>query len=153
MTGGVLVKESVEEERVQRAYRRVVLDESDLAQVVRALVRLDDVAQNLFAAFGAEVDDAPPFQFEPKLVDDVAVVDERHGGIDYAVYAVAVGKREDLFGRHIRAKVLAAERRLARAGEVVAFRHADGEVGAERVGVVQSGEFLFGKPSRARGQI
>ena len=153
VTGGVLVKESVEEKSVQRAYRRVVLDESDLAQVVRAFVRLDDVAQDLFAALGAEVDNASLFEFEPKLVDDVAVVNERHGRIDYAVDAVAVGEREHLFGRHVRAKVLAAERRLARAGEVVAFRHADGEVGAERVGVVQSGEFLFGKPSRARGQI
>ena len=96
MAGGVLVKEGVVEQEVLVGNRAVVGDQGRFAEVGRSLVHGDGGFQGLLSPLRAGLHDFALLHHEAELVDDVAVVDQRHGGIDHAVGPGFQGGGEDL---------------------------------------------------------
>ena len=137
MAGSIFVEKGVVEENFLVGDGTVVGDERDLAEIRRALVLGDGGAQDVLALFGVQVDDPAVLDDKVEILNDVAVVDKRHGGIDHAVDAGLKRGGEDLLGRHVGDEGVARAAEVAAAGPDVRFRQADRKIRAERVAVVQ----------------
>ena len=80
---------------------------------------------------------------EVELVDDVAAVHQRHGGIDHTVDAGFQRGSENLLRRHIGHEFHPVFHHGVAGGPEMVLRQLDGEVSAQRIGVVQVFEVVL----------
>ena len=87
---------------------------------------------------GIVVHYAARLELNPKIVDLVTVVDERHGRVHDTVGTHAIGRSEDLLGGNVGEEGMSIGRLALAAGPLVTFRHANRQIGSVRSGVVQA---------------
>ena len=108
-----------------------------LIQTHGALVYTDGGFQEFLALFCMGLYDLAVPDDEVELVDDVAAVHQRHGGIDHAVDAGFQRGGENLLRRHIGHEFHAVFHHGVAGGPEMVLRQLDSEVSAQRVGVVE----------------
>ena len=123
VAGRVFVEEGVVEEDAHLGDGGAGRDQGDLAEVGRALVGLEDGLEGVIARLRPEIDDLAAREPEPEAVDQAAVIVEGQGAVNGAVGAAAVGRGENLLGRHIGEKADAVGRFRAAARPAVPLRH------------------------------
>ena len=89
-----------------------------------------------------EAHDSAALEFEPKMLDQAALIDERLRGHDAARDAVALRQRVDFFRRQVRDERHMRRRHLRTARPEMAFRQLDPEVCAELVCIMQAGKVI-----------
>src|SRR5690242_15334337 len=99
---GVLVEESVVEERPGLADAGLLRHERQLAEPVRVLAGLEMCADDVSARLGLDSDEPPVLEPELETADELAAVTERQSRAQRPLRPPRIGCREDLLGRHVR---------------------------------------------------
>src|SRR5262249_41700126 len=103
VTRGVLVEQRVVEDRAERPDPALAVDERELAEPSRALVRRRTRPQRLDVLVRVDLERATPFEADAEAADERRVSqNEWLGRRDMAVDPLRVGCGEDLLGRDVR---------------------------------------------------
>ena len=143
MAGSVFVKQGVVEQNLLIGNGAVIGDQSHFSEVAGALVYTDGGFQEFLTLFGVGFHDLAVPDDEVELVDDVATVHQRHGGIDHAVNAGFQRGGENFLRGHIGHEFHTVFHHGVAGGPEMVLRQLDGEVSAQRVGVVEILEVIL----------
>ena len=153
MAGGILIEERVVEEQAGLVDRRLLRHERALAKIVAALVHADDLLENILSLFGFYLHGAALFKADGEILDELARIGERLRGVNDALGSAAVGRGEDLLGRHVGIVDNALHRLVASGVELGRRDEADLEIRAVRGMVAQLAEMEIVQILAARLEI
>ena len=108
-----------------------------------ALVGIDDACERRLAHAGVVIHHVTVLELDPKIIDLVAVVDERHGRVHDTVSAHAIGRGEDLLGGDVGEEGMTVGGLALTAGPLMALRHTNRQIGSVRSGVVQAVKLII----------
>ena len=137
MAASVLIIERIVEQNATFADRRVLGDERDLAQTSGTFVGVNDARKRRLAHAGIVVHYAAGLELNPKIVNLVTVVNERHSRIHDTVDAHTIRRGEDFLGGNVGEEGVPIGRLALAAGPLVTFRHANRQIGSICRGVMQ----------------
>ena len=126
----VLVEERVQERQARAADARVAVDECDLAEHRRAVVRAKLLTHHVRARRRVCLDCAAALETDLEVAHDRAGECERLRRADGSLGAAIVRTREDLLGRHVRHVAAPVDRLLERRAPLRAGNQADRQVRA-----------------------
>ena len=137
MATSVLVIERIVEQNATFANRRVLGDERDLAQTSGTFIGVNDARKRRLAHAGIVVHYAARLELNPKIVNLVTVMNERHGRVHDTVGTHTIRRGEDFLGGNIGEEWVPIGRLALAAGPLVTFRHANRQIGSICRGVMQ----------------
>ena len=137
MAGGVLVKEGVVEQQLCVADGAVVGYQRALAQIGAALIHGDELGQQLTVHLGVPLHGLTLVEADPELVDELALIAQRHGGVDDTLSIALLGGDEALLRGDVGVEGIALQALLAGTAETAALHETHGKVGAVGRSVVQ----------------
>ena len=138
VAGGVLIEQGIVEQQLLIADGAVIGHQSHLAEVGRALVQGGLRLQLLLAHLGVDLDDPALPDDKMEVLHQIAAQHQRHGGVDHAVDAVFKRRGKNFLGGHVGDKMDAGPARAVTAAPDVVLRQADGEIGAQTVGIMEA---------------
>ena len=137
MAAGVLVIERVIEQNVTFANWRVLGNERDLTQMSGTFIGVNNARKRRLAHAGIVVHYATGLELNPKIVNLVTVVNERHSRIHDTVGTHTIRRGEDLLGGDVGEEGMSIGRLTLAAGPLVTLRHANRQIGSICRGVMQ----------------
>ncbi len=143
MAGGVFVEQGLVEQDPGIADGGIVGHQGHLTQVVGALVGVDGPAQVFLPHPGVYVHDAAALEVQVEVLHQIAVHGQGQGGVCPAVHPIPAGGGEDLLGGDVGHEFHAPRRGVAAPGPHMVLRQADGQVGAQGIGVAQGLELVL----------